>query len=309
MQTRLVRHALACLAHPLALGAALALLSNALVFQQRWPGWWTGKLGDLAWLVIAPLIAALPLALVARRTRLDQRAIGRAALALTGIGFVLVKTYAPANAAVAATYALVVGWPAKLALDPSDLLALPGLAGAWWIWRHADRPPQRALQQTAGLLLAVAALVADSPAPQDFGIICLVRQPDGIAAVSQVVQKGYFSEEVRERVFVSADEGQTWREAAAPTSNTPAPCQRPNHESNWTLAQSGALSSLLFMSNQGIYRSVDGGKSYQQEFASTSPLYDALDLGNGALIVAAGPGGVLLRSADGEWRSVAVLTP
>src|SRR3990170_4019407 len=92
-------HAMDCLAHPVSVCAAGALLANAVVFQRWWPGWWTGKLGDAAWMVLAPFGVALALAglfprLAARRGRLGW-------LAILGVGsvFAALKAAPPANAA------------------------------------------------------------------------------------------------------------------------------------------------------------------------------------------------------------------
>jgi hypothetical protein len=302
-----VRFALASLAHPLALCAALLLLANALWFQPTWPGWWTGKLGDLAWLALAPLLTCLALALVLPAGRVT---LCRLAVALSAGAFVAVKTLAPANAAVSALYLLVAGRPAKLALDPTDLLALPGLLVAYWIWRRATlHTAARPRLQAAGLLLAATALLADSPAPQNFGIVCVARQGDTIVAASEEFQHGYFGDTTRHQGFQSTDGGQTWSTLGEPASGGTPVCARAGHEANWTLERAGGTTSFLFMSNQGVYRSDDGGKSYQQEYATGAPLYDAIDSPDGGMLVAAGPEGVLLRSADGAWRAVPMPTP
>ena len=44
------------LLHPLVLGAVALLLLNDHVFKARWPSWWTGKLSDVAGLVMFPLV-------------------------------------------------------------------------------------------------------------------------------------------------------------------------------------------------------------------------------------------------------------
>ena len=290
-------------AHPLTLIAALALFANALILQPAWPGWWTGKLGDLAWLVVAPLLVAVA---VSALTGLNTCRSGLLAVGVVGLAFVAMKTLAPVNGLVRDWYAAIAGRPAKLALDPSDLLALPGLWIAWRVWNRHLPARRHATVQVAGLLLAATALIADSPGPQEFGIVCVVRQPSGLAAVSLTTQHEYFGDSSTERVYTSADEGHTWIGAAAPTKDNPAPCQRPEHESNWTFNQNTPELHFLFLSNQGVYRTDDGGKTYTQEYETTAPLYDAIEASDGGLIVAAGPAGVLLRSPDGQWSAVAM---
>ncbi|HEU5087530.1 MAG TPA: hypothetical protein VFT99_08800 [Roseiflexaceae bacterium] len=293
-------------AHPVTLIATLALFVNALILQPAWPSWWTGKLGDLAWLVVAPLLLAV---VVASLTGLNTRRSGLLAVGVVGLAFVAMKTLAPVNTLVRDGYAAIAGRPAKLALDPSDLLALPGLWVAWRVWNRRVPARRHATVQVAGLLLAATALIADSPAPQEFGIICVVRQPNGLAAVSQTSQHGYFGDSVTERVFTSTDEGHTWTVAPAPSKDNPAPCQRPEHESNWSFTQNTPELHFLFLSNQGVYRTDDGGKTYTQEYATTAPINDAIEAGDGGLIVAGGPAGVLLRSPDGQWSAVAMPNP
>ncbi len=119
-------HALRALAHPLAVGSLVLLALNDHVLKQAWPGWVTGKLSDVAGLVVAPLVLALPLGwLRVRRPEL-------LAVLLTGAGFTAVKTTAVGAAAASATWSAVAG--------PSYLRPRP------------DRParPARAAPRAAG---------------------------------------------------------------------------------------------------------------------------------------------------------------
>lgn len=52
------------LAHPVTWLAAGALLFNVYYLQPRAPSWLSGKLGDLAWLTLAPLLTAVLLDLL-----------------------------------------------------------------------------------------------------------------------------------------------------------------------------------------------------------------------------------------------------
>ena len=60
-------HELRALAHPLAVGSLVLLALNDHVLKQAWPGWVTGKLSDLAGLVVAPLVLAVALAVTGVR--------------------------------------------------------------------------------------------------------------------------------------------------------------------------------------------------------------------------------------------------
>ncbi len=92
------------------------------------PGWLTGKLSDVAGLIVAPvLVAAL----------LDGGRSARVlAIAAVGSAFAAIKLSASAASAVEQLTA-VLGVPWKLWSDPSDLLALPALGLAWLIQQRA----------------------------------------------------------------------------------------------------------------------------------------------------------------------------
>ncbi|MBI5515898.1 MAG: hypothetical protein HY909_19105 [Deltaproteobacteria bacterium] len=133
------------LLHPVALAALALLLLNDHVLKQRFPGWWTGKLSDLAGMALFPLLLmGLHEAAAGAWTALPPP--GRRALVGYAIGtalaFAAIKCWAPA--AHGYRYAMgAVRWPlgalssmmegrplagvarVSLVQDPSDLVALP----------------------------------------------------------------------------------------------------------------------------------------------------------------------------------------
>lgn len=135
------------LLHPLALIALLVMMTNDHVFKDAWPGVLTGKISDLAGLVFFPLfLQALWETSLAEMGRdwQPRRAILLRAVLATAIGFVLVKTVPACHDAY--RYGLgFLQWPARIlvaewrgvgpaefapvrsVLDPTDLVALPGL--------------------------------------------------------------------------------------------------------------------------------------------------------------------------------------
>ena len=136
------------LLHPLALAAIAVLVANDHWWKLRYPGWWTGKLSDVAGLAFFPLLVIVERA-VASRAR---------ALAATTAGFALVKTIPGASAlfghalglaqwpgaAIAALmHGAPVAWPiaASVVTDPTDLVALPSVAFAVVIARRAGYVP------------------------------------------------------------------------------------------------------------------------------------------------------------------------
>ena len=127
--------------HPIALAAVLLLVINDWVLKPHWPGAITGKLSDVAGLIFAPVLlsAVIGLALFTARRRdpyLTHRRLV-ACIAATGITFAVTKLW-PAAATLVA-HAISVVRPAHIVVDPTDLLALPALAIAYWIGRDELR--------------------------------------------------------------------------------------------------------------------------------------------------------------------------
>src|SRR6187455_2308043 len=87
--------ALNLLLHPFSLAAVGLLLVNDWVLRTFWPSWWTGKVGDAAWLFFVPYVLALVLAWILPTAK-DQDRHTRITfgLAFVSIGcvFSLVKT-------------------------------------------------------------------------------------------------------------------------------------------------------------------------------------------------------------------------
>lgn len=166
--------------HPIFWSALAVLLVNDHVLKGAGalPGWLTGKLSDLAGLIVAPV------ALVAL---LDLRSRGARALAFALVAALFSWLEVSASAAAAWDRALgTIGIASRSWADPSDLVGLAMLPIAWWLVndrqaRHREARDRRrdrqvgettlavALQRTA-LVLATFACVATSgpppPAPQ-----------------------------------------------------------------------------------------------------------------------------------------------
>lgn len=136
------------LLHPVVLAALVALVLNDQVLKAAWPGLVTGKLSDVAGLVLAPLV-------LQAAWELGRWLVGHAwgpsrwaligAVALVGIGFAGAKTLEPmadfyrvglglfqwpfaALASLIGSGAVVGPSPVAFARDPWDLIALPALA-------------------------------------------------------------------------------------------------------------------------------------------------------------------------------------
>lgn len=119
------------------------------------PAWLTGKLSDIAGLVLLPLVLQATWEVgqtLRRRFEAPSDRVLLAAVGLSGVGFALVQLVPTVNVAFEwglgslqwpfySVRAWVAGQPCpplrpvQSWADPSDLLALPALSLAWWIGR------------------------------------------------------------------------------------------------------------------------------------------------------------------------------
>lgn len=137
--------------------ALLALNDHVLKGAGLLPGWMTGKLSDLAGLVVAPLVAVAIL-------RAHRPLARLAAFALPVVPFVAIKVWPDAARALEA----LMGW--RLWTDPSDLVALAILPLAWRLSAPSvPRWTARDWTERAGVLLGAIACVATSPPPPTGG--------------------------------------------------------------------------------------------------------------------------------------------
>jgi hypothetical protein len=130
--------AVAWLAHPTSVLGLGLLLLNDHVLKQAWPGEVTGKLSDLAGLLLVPPLLTTLMALLLPMARAKTLAV--VALFLTGCGFALIK-YSWYLAELASVALTVVSGPSLVRADRADLVVLPALALAWRAFRRARRRP------------------------------------------------------------------------------------------------------------------------------------------------------------------------
>lgn len=190
----------AALLHPVAISSVVVLLVNDHVLKSAWPGLVTGKLSDVAALIVAPVAAAA----IWQRLRGDRRRLGvgrtwppaEVVIAVgVAVWFAAVKLDPRANDLYAAVMGLV-GWPLGIAadllggrplrppgpaptvMDAGDLLALPAVLVGLWLARVAEpepagapvvwtrvRPVLAAVGRVVVLGVATFALAATSYAP------------------------------------------------------------------------------------------------------------------------------------------------
>ncbi|MFQ5943080.1 MAG: hypothetical protein ACE5JF_05965 [Anaerolineales bacterium] len=170
MTNRVLLQALRAMSDPWTLALIVLLLINDHVLRIHWPSWWTGKLGDFAWLAFAPLVVAIPLAaFFPEKTSVQSKAFGLFFVVATGAVFAAIKVLPAAHAAFEIVFETVVGWRPSVGMDPTDLVTLPGLLIALSIWNRnlAERPTKERLPIVRGLLLVALgsfASIATTPA-------------------------------------------------------------------------------------------------------------------------------------------------
>ncbi|MET8249970.1 hypothetical protein [Micromonospora sp. NPDC005197] len=207
---------LAWLCHPATLLALVVLLVNDHVLKAAFPGLLTGKLSDVAGLVLAPPLVAVLLTLL--MPRLPARAAAWVGLVAVGAGFAMVKSSGYAAELASSAWTALAG-PSLVRADWTDLFALPALGLAWWTWTRARTRPVR--YRTARL---VRLLVVLPPAMLAVAATSAVRYPyalgtttlDGRPAISigAGFEDPYMPDEPADgRWRVSEDGATTWREA------------------------------------------------------------------------------------------------
>ncbi|MFI6505022.1 hypothetical protein [Nonomuraea typhae] len=282
----------AWLCHPATVFAALLLFINDHVLKQAWPGFVTGKLSDVAGLIVAPALLSL---LLLRRADLT-------ATLLTGTLFTLVKTTHTGAELASQAWTLAAG-PSRILADPTDLLALPALALAWWIRNHSHQMTRR-WQIAIGVplaVLSVAATGADGGPPSAHAV-----QIQGPAVVVY--------EERLHTALRSTDGGRTW---------TPwEPGDEPPHPA------AGPRSGCVPKQPQRCYwapedtlkvmRSDDASVTWTTEWEISAGRAEVLQRAHGVrpaslslavqatprghvVVVANGRDGIAVRDEDGKW--------
>jgi hypothetical protein len=257
MKNTALQKALTLLAHPLSLGAMALLLLNDQLPRRLWPSWWTGKLGDFAWLFFIPFACAVLFAWLVPTGWKRQPGIvaGLAFLLPSGV-FVLAKTSPWFHEWTVQLAEAAFGFPVSWRRDPSDLIALASTGLAAWFWKRGpalQRP--RISLGWAALPLAAWLTVANSAAPE-MGIRCLGIQ-DGVLIAAATYQS-----------YRSTDGGASWQ--PDPQVSGTAGCDQ-NATGNTVADPQRPELAYRFVPGVSIERSVDAGQTWQEIFSLIPP--------------------------------------
>jgi hypothetical protein len=317
---------LRCLGHPASLMSIGLLLLNDHVLKAASPSWLTGKLSDFAGLFFFPFLLALVLGLILDGLRVPARATGKLAFGLTAIWFVLIKTAPWANALTEDLVSGLLGIPARIVLDPTDLIALSILWPARQVWIGAGRAPS-AWVKWVGVGMAALATMASSCPPIEY--VQRVFVVDGMLYTGMSYGSGS-GRSVAQR----AGNTQAWTRIDDPPAEL---AERANQTVGLPLTVCDPSDSRVcyrISGDEQVERSTDGGNTWQVDWQippgrraymgrypgglirlCAKPLdvgpYDMAFVDEGThhtLVVAAGNEGVLARQADGSWRRDSVLS-
>lgn len=310
---------LRALASPVGVLSLVVLILNDHILKEAWPGLVTGKLSDVAGLVVAPLLLAVGLALVGLRRPAEW------ACAATALGFALVKSL-PAAAVQVSSWWSVSGFPTAMRPDPWDLLTLPAVGVALAVHRHAARrpapDPRRAIATAVGIGLLPIAVVATAATS------CLPS--DGVERVW--VARGDWAgppDGPERRLVVQGDHGRAVLDPAGALAAVggadSARLDAPAYPSATACDRDGACWRVGSGTAPVVERSADLGQTWSVEYrmseqemtsaldgvepgcgdAASARLADLAVLPNGPYVaVAASHAGALLRSPKGDWTLV-----
>ncbi len=314
---------LRALASPVAVVSLVLLVLNDHLLKQAWPGAVTGKLSDVAGLVVAPLLLTVGLAAIGVRRPCAWACV------LTAAGFTAVKV-SPAAAGVVSGWWSLTGFPTGMHADPTDLLALPAVLVAWQVHRRVGRLRPVEWRQVVGIAtgmalvpLGVVATAATSclefdgvvqvwlaggtwasaPAGLDHRI---VGHLDGQGSVFSIDAEGALialPEADSSRLdfhpggsYIGCDgSGSCWRIG---DSDVPVVEVSTDNGLTWRTEVSMTAQEAEDAA-EGVEAGCGGDPVTRLVHLAVLPVEDGTEVA-----VAASHGGVLLRSASGDWRRV-----
>ncbi|GAA2189399.1 hypothetical protein [Micromonospora lupini] len=324
---------LAWLCHPATLLALVVLVVNDHVLKAAFPGLVTGKLSDVAGLVLAPPLVAVLLTLLV--PRLPARVAALVGLVAVGAGFTVVKSSGYAAEVASSAWTVLAG-PSLVRADWTDLFALPALGLAWWSWSRArQRPVRHRAARLVRLLVvlppAVLAVAATSPIhyPYALGVTTF----DGLPAIAAGTgYEGSWPDGPADGWWAVSDDGATtWRIASdgenallmaqdSPRKQACAPdeprrCYRvvPGHLRVEQSDDAGVTWQVAWevsdARREALTRRYPSPGDVRRHFSSRELAVYPHAGGGHEVLVANGRDGFLRRLSDGGWRRDGHLGP
>ncbi len=281
----------AWLGRPWFFAAVVVLALNDHVFKAVWPGWATGKLSDLAGVVVVGTLAAVLFG-------------ATPGVVLAGLAFGALKTVP----GVAEFVAPVLG--GVTLRDASDLLALAVLPALWCGLRR-ERPDQRQRNrrgwQALGLVAAVLATTATSQSPPHY-----VSLGSAAGAIYASVDPG---DGFDDAYLTSTDGGRSWttvsRESVHSASINWAPDYAGSEQAPQVCAADGTcfrLSTDSATLTRHVDRSTAGSPWQLDGVLDRGPAFSddlAIDTSASDHVVVLGLDRMVYsRSSDGNWVQV-----
>ncbi|MEU5913069.1 hypothetical protein [Micromonospora sp. NPDC047527] len=324
---------LSWLCHPATLLALVVLVVNDHVWKAAFPGLVTGKLSDVAGLVLAPPLVAVLLTLVV--PRMPARIAAVAGLVAVGAGFAVVKSSGYAAELASSAWTALAG-PSLVRADWTDLFTLPALGLAWWSWTRARvRPVRHRTARLVRLLVvlppAVLAVAATSPVHYPYALGVTTFEGHPAIAVGTGFDGSWPDGPADGWWSISDDAATTWRTATdgevqllraqdSPRQQACAPdeprrCYRvvPGHLRVEQSDDAGVTWQIAWevsdARREALARRYPSPGDVRRHFSSRELAVYPHAGGGHEVLVANGRDGFLRRLSDGDWRRDGHLGP
>ncbi len=317
-----IQRSASVLTHPGTLVALAVLLANDLLFKSLWPhAWFTGKLSDLAWLVLALPLLAFLLSLLVRVRLCSPRAAFLAAYLGLPLLYLAFNSFHAVHYWILRGISVASGGTSGSPQDMTDSLVIPiGWAVALWVWRRPSVPTHKLRMRLAMLVAAVASLasVATSYPEPNYGVTNVALVEDGSLYAN--INWGETT-----WAYISDDGGFSWRQKESrrfPVSPGADAVDTPR--GRYVLEGP----DIVLVRNDGAWRRVvystaflkKPGNVWVQEQATSGldarrlarqPSSIVYHPGTGNVVAALGIQGALVGTPNGRWIHVTVdaMTP
>ncbi|GIH03832.1 hypothetical protein Rhe02_18990 [Rhizocola hellebori] len=308
---------LAWISHPLSVAGLALLLINDHLLKDAWPGVITGKLSDIAGMLMFPPVLAVMLAILL--PAVSGRFLAGFAVIATGVCFAVLKV-SPVVAELASRAWSVPNGPSAVLADSTDLVALPVLALTWAVWRRCRKKAatDRFARQVRALVLVPAGLLATvATSAASYDTVTWVGEIDGQMAYGYGIVNRDSTDAIHS-IGVSADGGHTF--TPLPTKEQPV---------RHTKACTGSICYQVVPGELHVQESRDGGVTWSTAWQIAGWQYralaaDHLDLNDPknalasqciaifegsdgyVVMVANARDGLLRRDASGHWERLGV---